>query len=281
MDLPPLPPISQNRRSWYGGVPAATTKVGLDTPCVARRTTARQGWTLGAVTLLLAASPPPAASSGPNWLTFVLSLLGTFVVGIGTALLVQFYVVPKVEKRKRREDRWERDVLELGELLTTLVRRQAEEAYGEQSTYRFLQQSLDGVSGIDQEKLSRAREDQGTKAYQATEVFHDLVNTRVEWLVDRIKSIRDPRPRIIAAFEIAARRYWLDAMAGFVPEHDNRTDSAFDAEWKKERETRNALVKQVRLLADLPYLPRAPLRRRFTKCWRTAWRRLRGRSQST
>ena len=77
------------------------------------------------MTLIFVAPPPPVVvrviSSGPNWLTFVLSLVGTFVVGTATALLIQLYVVPRVETRKRREDRWERDVRELSELLTTLL----------------------------------------------------------------------------------------------------------------------------------------------------------------
>ena len=41
-----------------------------------------------------ASAAPAAATSGPNWLTFLLSLLGTFVVGTATALLIQLYVVP-------------------------------------------------------------------------------------------------------------------------------------------------------------------------------------------
>jgi hypothetical protein len=72
-------------------------------------------------------------------------------------------------------------------------------------------------------------------------------------------------------------RYWVDAMAGFVPGHDDRADSAFDAEQKQERASRAALVKQVRLLADLPHPPRAPLRQRFMKHWHASWRWLRGR----
>ena len=52
-----------------------------------------------------------------------MTFLLTFLVGVATALavqwVVQFYIVPRVETRKRREDRWERNLLELGDLLTT------------------------------------------------------------------------------------------------------------------------------------------------------------------
>jgi hypothetical protein len=86
----------------------------------------------------MAASSPPVVvrviSHGPGWLT----LLVTFLLGAALTLAVQFWVVPRVETRKRREDRWERDVLELGELLTTSLGRCAQEAYVEQSILRTL-----------------------------------------------------------------------------------------------------------------------------------------------
>jgi hypothetical protein len=203
----------------------------------------------------------------------------TFVTGAAIALvvqlLVQLWVVPWVETRKRREDRWERNVLDLGELLTTQVKRHADEAYSRQSMFRFLDRDLAGVSGVNQDRVARERDDAGTEAYRATEAFHDLVNTRVEWLVGRIKSFPDPKPQIIIDFENAARRYWLDAVAGFVPGHDDRSDTAFDTEQEKERQSRRALLKQVQLLADLLHPPRAPLRRKLAKRWQKprAWLR--------
>lgn len=198
-------------------------------------------------------------SHGPSFLT----LLVTFLVGAATTLavqwMVQVYIVPGVETRKRREDRWERNVLDLGELLTTQVKRHADDAYLRQSTYRFLDRDLAGVSDIDQTRVERERDAEGTKAYQATGAFHDLVNSRVQWLVDRIESYTDPKPPIVVDFKSAARRYWLHAVAGFVPGHDERSDSVFDAERNQERESRRALLTQVQRLANLPHPPRAPL----------------------
>jgi peptidoglycan biosynthesis protein MviN/MurJ (putative lipid II flippase) len=78
---------------------------------------------------MVASSPPVVVrviSPGPGLMT----LLVTFLVGAATALVVQLviqlYVVPRVETRKRRKDRWERDVRELGELLTTSVGSRAQ-----------------------------------------------------------------------------------------------------------------------------------------------------------
>ncbi|HYV29947.1 MAG TPA: hypothetical protein VEO53_02375 [Candidatus Binatia bacterium] len=213
-----------------------------------------------ALKITIAASRPVVQimSSGPGWVTPIVTVLIGAAAALAAQWVIQIYFVPKVESRKRREDRWERDVRDLGDLLTTLVRRHADEAYLRQSTYRFLQQRLEEVSGVDQEKLAQARQDEGTKAYQATEAFHDLVNTRVEWLVDRIKSFSNPKPQIIIEFESAARKYWLEATATFVPGYDHRTDNDFDSEQAREREARNALIMQVKRLADLRHPPRAP-----------------------
>jgi hypothetical protein len=179
--------------------------------------------------------------------------------------MIQLYIVPRVEARKRREDRWERDVRELGELLTTLVSRRADEAYRAQSSVRFFKE-LEGVSGIDEEKLAQAQREEGPKAQQATEAFHDLVNTRVDWLVDGILSPDNPRAKIIDEFDLAARRYWLGAMISHWPAHDPRTESNFEAEWKQEREARRALIKKVKQLRRLPHPPRAS-RRQSTRDW--------------
>ena len=66
----------------------------------------------------------------------ILGTLVPYLAGAATALAVQaaiqLYVVPRVETRKRREDRFERNVLELGELLTSEVSRQATDAHIQQ-----------------------------------------------------------------------------------------------------------------------------------------------------
>lgn len=143
--------------------------------------------------LALAHSARSTTGSSTAWITVAVAA-ATFLLTAGLTLLVQLYIVPRVETRKRRDDRWERNVLELGELLTTQVRRLAQEARRAQSMVRFLYRDLEGVVGVDQEQLERERRESGPKARQATEDFHDLVNTRLDWLEDRIRSFASPRP---------------------------------------------------------------------------------------
>jgi hypothetical protein len=42
-----------------------------------------------------------------------------------------------------------------------------------------------------------------------------------------------------------------------LPEDDGRTDSEFEADWKRERDTQDRLLDQVKLLEHLPHPPRA------------------------
>jgi hypothetical protein len=206
-------------------------------------------------------------------------LLLTFLTGaaitLAVQLVVQLWVVPKVESRKRREDRWERNVLELGEILTTEVSRRAEGARIAQSTFRFLHQLPNDTPGVDRAKLERQRQEQNRKAYLSTEEFQDIVNTRVDWLVDRICSF-EPHILVLSQLNFAFRGYWVHAMGPSVPERDNRVDSAFEDDWNQERDARKALLEQVKRLANLPHPPRTPLRRRLMNFRQRAWRWLKG-----
>jgi len=213
-------------------------------------------WTLGCCApLVLVASPPLAASSGPNWPVYLLSLLGTFVVGTATALLIQLYIVPRVETRKRREDRRERDVRELGDLLTTQVAERALKAEVGQGLFRDLRQ-LETEPGHDPRKLAQSREQQAEDAREAARTFEDLLSTRIKWVTGRIEKIA-PKAREIKKFHDAATRYRAQVIIAQVvrPEDDDRTDAEFEEAWDKERNARKALLEQVELLADLRHPP--------------------------
>ena len=213
------------------------------------------------------AAPTPVVhviSSGTGWLT----LLVTFLVGAATALtvqlVVQFLVVPRVETRKRREDRWERNVLELGELLTTVLDRRAYEAKVEQGKFRDLRQ-LESEPELDQRRIAQLKEEQGRTAQQATWAFGDLVRTRLDWLANRVRNFA-PEASAIVKLDKAALHYRTRAIFVQVrPQDDERTESAFDEGWDKEYDARGALVKEVKQLADLPLPPRAPRRRQSVR----------------
>jgi hypothetical protein len=210
-------------------------------------------------------------SPGPGLMT----LLVTFLVGAATALVVQLviqlYVVPKVETRKRREDRWESNVLELGELMS-MVEVRAQEARGEQSAYRDAWEE-ESKRDFDRDRIAQ----QAGRAEQASRAYLDLVWTRADWLADRVIAF-NPAAEEIAKFQSAWLRYsdisvkvgtWnvpddrTDTGTWNVP--DDRTDTAFEDDWKKEREARYAMVRQARLLSNLPHPPRVSRRAHLSR----------------
>lgn len=200
------------------------------------------------------AAPTPVAhvnSSGTHWLT----LLVPYLVGAATALavqmVIQFYVVPRVETRKRREDRWERNVLDLGELLNTRLTSLAEDLHAAQLIFRAVRDEQSDE--YDPALVAR----QAREAEQATWAYGGLIGTQVDWLIGRIVSL-SPNAREIAQLQRVAQNYRARSiLVRPLPDHDNRTDTEFAETWEKERAACEALINQVKLLADLPHPPRA------------------------
>src|SRR4051794_22733874 len=84
----------------------------------------------------------------PYLLTAGLTLGATLTVH----LVIQFYAVPRVDTRKRQEDRWERDLLALGELLTFDYRKAAD-AYFHAHWFRQWLHAMANDVDVDQDKI--------------------------------------------------------------------------------------------------------------------------------
>jgi hypothetical protein len=221
------------------------------------------------VTVLIAHSSSPmvihVTSPGPSWLTTIVTVLIGAAAALAAQWVVQVHLVPTVETRKRREDRWERFVLDLGDLLTTQLAERANEAHVEQGLFRDLRE-LETEPGYDQRKITESGVRQARVAREATRAFESLLSTRINWLARRIEKIA-PEASEIADFHKTASKYRARTLIVQVPpEYDDRTEAAFDEQWENEHAAREALIKQVELLADLPHPPHSsPVRR-----WRHA-----------
>jgi len=196
----------------------------------------------------------------------IVHALVPYLVGAATTLIVQiviqYQVVPRVDTRRRREDRWERNVLELGELLTNQVGGRAHEARLAQSLFRAISQREYGPE-FDQDKVARGIAERRQTALDATRAFAELVRMRADWLSDRVIAPMTAANRGVE-FQQAAYWYRLRALAigGWNPD-DDRPDTEFDETWQHEQDTRSALINQVELLADLRHPPRPSRRRQF------------------
>lgn len=211
-----------------------------------------------ALKITIAVSPPgvKVISSGPSWLTTIVTVLIGASAALAAQLVIQLYVVPRVETRKRREDRWEQDVRELSDLLTTQLGERAHDAHVGQGLVLLLRQ-LENDPGLDQRKLAQSREEKAQAAQQATRAFEDLLSTRIKLLTSRIEKF-DPKAREIKKFHQAWMYYRARTIIAQDRVEDNPgTEAELDEAWDKERTARKALIEQVELLESLRHPPRA------------------------
>jgi hypothetical protein len=121
-------------------------------------------------------------------LFFMLSTLLTLLTGAACTLLatafVQLRIVPQVETRKRREERWERDIRALGELLAFEFADQA----GQMFTAIWLEVSISSRrDDLSASELAELREQQADRMHEARQAFARACD-QVVWLMDQISA---------------------------------------------------------------------------------------------
>lgn len=181
-----------------------------------------------------------------------------WVAGVASAFAAQFliqaYVVPHAEARRRRLERREKDVLDLGELLTTAISDLAGEAQSAQLYVRWTVKMV-GSPDFDQAAVERELSQRKVAARDATRRFHDQVNYRSDWIMGRI--IRYRVSDKVVEFTQASYLYRLHLLKPAPDEWMELSEPDFDAWWKAERERRTTLTSRVKALAFDP----RPLRR--------------------
>ena len=191
--------------------------------------------------------------------TLVLGAILGAVLTLASQLLIQLRVVPRVDARKRREERWERTVRDFIELLMTSLSDHAGAAHGVQELLSDLL-VLETEPGQDRDRIAKLRADHAWEVRKATRAFAELAFVRIDLLAREIVAFM-PAADEIVQLDIIARKYWSQVamVAGW-----NRDDTAeeINERWDGENRARIELIRQARLLADLPHPPRVPLRRR-------------------
>jgi hypothetical protein len=187
-----------------------------------------------------------------------------YLIGAASAFVVQFliqvYVVPRVETQKRREERWVKDVLDLGELLTTSVARSAAEAWEAQQSVLTMRDYTFGPE-IDPAAVDRELRARKLTALQANQALSDF-SERIIWVADRIIMFRRNTDESVEFFQ-AAYRYRLQVLKLSPNEYEDLAQDDFDAFWGSERKLRADLTFKVKSLSFLSRPPRASWRRRL------------------
>jgi hypothetical protein len=182
------------------------------------------------------------------------------LLALASQLLIQLCVVPRVDARKRREDRWERSVRDFLELMKTSLSDRATDAHSAQGLYGDLRK-LEAEPGQDRDRIAGIRADHVWETHKATRAFTNLAHTRVGLLTDEIVALI-PDADELFQFETLARKYWLRVamVAGW---NEDDSEAEIDERWDGEYRVRLELIEQARLLADLRHPPRVSLLRRW------------------
>src|ERR1044072_7130949 len=172
------------------------------------------------------------------------------VLALVAQVVLQLVVVPRVERRKRRDDRWERNVLTLGELLTTELPSRARSAEVDQAVmFAVLAQSV--LAGGEEDAIATLPHDMQDECRASTQQYTDLAVTRVQWLGHLVASAPLKREtirtfdRVLLAFLTSARLTTTFRFPSVTV-----TESEVRSYWERERQARANLVTAV--MAMLP-----------------------------
>lgn len=135
-------------------------------------------------------------------------LLVTAALSLAVFWFVQLYIMPPMEVRKRREDRWERDVLDLGQLLTFDVPKAFEKVRSELSWAAMLDESTDGNARVEE-----LRRNHYAAKWVAISEYRD-VSQRVSWLTDRVVSIH-PRSTLMRRLRLSQMGLTIEGLDNF------------------------------------------------------------------
>ncbi|MGX7825729.1 hypothetical protein ACTG9Q_11610 [Actinokineospora sp. 24-640] len=184
-------------------------------------------------------------------------LLGAGLTFVAQAVL-QLLIIPRVETRKRRDDRWEKNVLELGELLTKEVPEAAREAELKQYLLHYFNTTARTVEGVNLERLEQSIPAKQQEAETATRRYEELVGVQARWLAERIAAAA-PEARAIMRFQIAWEVYRQKSLlcTFYRMREVEYTDERFEEDWKKQKKYLAALTAIVRELALMRHPPRA------------------------
>jgi hypothetical protein len=206
-----------------------------------------------------------------TWWDRLWPLLVTAVLTLLIFWFVQLVLVPRVEVRKRREERWEQDVLELGHLLTFEASETTDRLRQELWWQSVIEYETGDFSATHREQLKREHDGllrEAIDSYRGT-------FGKAKWIAERVASI-DRRSTDLLQLEVdvlGLRVNGLDNLAPmYRPDEPVATEDEVDAAAKAAREEVASVVKLVKQFASSPPpRPRSTLDRmlsrirRFTK----------------
>ena len=197
-------------------------------------------------------------------------LLVTAGLSLLVLAVVQLVVVPRLEVRKRREQRWEGDVILLGEFLTFDYQR-AFDDYVRALRYGAMLAEL-GPGELPPEH----ERDAWIKYHEMRRIAVDPYGracSRLDWLADRVAAPDRPHPRLWSVWAGCVQiNFALDSVDPRlrVDQDTLATTGEIDAAAQNGRKHLKDVVDHIKFLADrTPPAPPSWLRRRARDRWRS------------
>lgn len=135
----------------------------------------------------------------------------TALLTLAVTLVIQFYAVPRVETRKRQEDRWERDLLALGELLTFEQPAAANDFFHSLWIRSWLHSIREDAGGNSDRIAALLAE--GEEPLRKERAEYQRLDTRVDWFADRVCAI-DNYAEKLRPFVVARSKYTMAQARG-------------------------------------------------------------------
>lgn len=191
-------------------------------------------------------------------------------------LVVQLVIIPRVESRKRREDRWEKDVLTLGELLATELPDLESDAKWAQAGFGHMLSLQNLHENLNEEKRLALIDEYRQKARVTHEAYQRITEVRVPWLVARITSADPTDSRLSRLYRESTMLRIRASMNDVLPTAEDGTfdEEKFNKEWADSANYRKSIAALAFELSQMSHPPRRATRfgpRRIKKFLRRAW----------
>jgi hypothetical protein len=205
--------------------------------------------------------------------------LWPLLVTAGLSLLVLWFaqrtVIPLSDARKRREDRWEQDVLALGELLVFEYADAWSALASTAQTFAHLHSSdFDDRQGARLDELRN----ESRLALRSARTEHAKAAGRLDWLTNRVRAADPTRQDLVALWmrstQLRFHAYDLDSYVSVGESPSYSTDDV-DRVASKHRDLQRKVIEMVERLADQRAPRRASWLRRKYRDRRARWKQWR------
>lgn len=163
--------------------------------------------------MTLAVAVAPVTDQSQTFSDRVVPVVIGALIALAGTVLVQLWLVPRVDSRKRRTQRWEDDVLALGQLLAFDHAEAASDM-----RLRMLAAFVwlaDRPDDADPQRWEAIVRQDRERLSEASEVFQRLPG-RVRWLADRVTSVA-PHSAVLGNLAHLSRRYEIEhSRVGFL-----------------------------------------------------------------